>query len=142
MKPVVITEQDAALWLARHPRKKRNGRVKVRSGVSSEEVLADDFLRNFSVRSLHTALQENGKPLDIVWYVKKLLEILRGADLQKDRLAVLDRIKELILLGAIQDPALSEDLMSRLPGATKSPVNPIDDPFVGKPLRLLKKKEA
>lgn len=141
MKPVAITEQDAALWLARHPRKKRDSRIKVRSRVSSEEILADDFLRNFSVRALHIALQDNGKPLDISWYVKNLLVILRSAELQKDRLAVLDRIKDLILLGAIQDPALSEEMMSRLPGTSKSPVNPIEDPFVGQPLKL-RRKEA
>lgn len=129
VKTETLTPQDAALWLARNPRKRKDGRKRLRSDRSSENDLADDLLRNFSVRSLHAALvDDKGQPINIKWYVKKLLSIFARADQQRDRLAVLDRLQSLILLGAIQDREFIESL-SRKVGGLKPVGSEGRDPF-------------
>ncbi len=131
-KVAVVTEQDVATFLARNPRKKRHKLRKVKPATATLEEMTDEFLRSFSAQALFQALRtREGKPLDIHWYVERLLSIYKEADQAKDRLAVLDRIRGLTLIGAIQDPALQEHLVAKVPELRNT-----DDPFAGKKLKI------
>lgn len=78
------------------------------------------------------ALQDRGKPINIEWYVKKLLGLLSEENARVgEKVQVLDRLKELLVLGAIQDPALSEYVTKRVEVGASASVQEQHDPFLG-----------
>jgi len=88
MKP--LTEKDLVLHLAGV------------HGLKKLSVLASSYQAD----NLQKALKDRkGKQIDLIWYVNELLK-LHDDPLCKDRVSILDRLRELIFLGAIQDPII------------------------------------
>ena len=125
MKNAPITEQTIVTWMA-----SRQGKVR-KTGPSAS------LAHGFSAEALKKALWDRGSrkavAIDTGWIVRKLLDLFRSpAASTGDKIKVLERFQELILLGAIQNPELIE-WMGKGP-KTKAG---IPDPFSGK-LRVAK----
>lgn len=132
MKPkiVAVTAQDVAAFLAKKPRKRRNALRKVKHTEKLENI-TDDFVRNFSARELFAALKDKrGRSINIRWYVEKLLEALKGAGKASEKVLILDRFKELMLIGAIQDRDLAEHLTKTIPELADTKPAEQFDPFL------------
>lgn len=119
-----ITPQDLAQFLGSDaPRKKPKASTEV-------------FLKQFSAGSLGAILKDKTSRIDLGWYVKELLRLLRDPECpHATRLLVIDRLHEMITLGAIQDPSLLEELKRDVKAAARK----IPDPFAGDaPLKMVK----
>ena len=133
-KIATISDRDVALYLAKQPRKRKRGNAARVTRKSSDEDLSDEFLRNFTPERLFAALFDKKTPITIEWYVKRMLRILDAPDTKSsDRISVLDKLKELLLLGAIQDSALASSITSRSSGGSKTNIS---DPFAGDSLKF------
>lgn len=124
------TSFDLASFLAQHPRKRMARTKKV--GINSEaEDIAKWFMDNFTPGKLMEILKDSRKePINLEWYVKKLLKLYDHKETSATvKLQILDRFRDLILLGAIQDP----ELVASMRG--KAPVQEAD-PFMGKKLKV------
>lgn len=130
IRPKKVSQDDIALFLAKNHRVR--GRPVKKS--TSYEKHARRFVTEFSAASLFEALKDRKTPITLSWIVKKLLEILRDPGTKPiDRIAVLDRLKDLLVLGAIQDPELAEQVQ----GVTgKSEEKSSFDPFKGGKLKI------
>ena len=113
-----VTAQDLAAAAARNPKR----------GKRSLEA-ASKLAAQFDAAVLRSALKE----FDLKRYVRELKKTLREATRISDRLSVLDRLYEVLLLAASQDSSMIEDLRDKVMGST-----PTEDPFA-KPLKLQKK---
>lgn len=101
-------------------------------GINSEaEDIAKWFMDNFTPGKLMEILKDSRKePINLEWYVKKLLKLYDHKETSATvKLQILDRFRDLILLGAIQDP----ELVASMRG--KAPVQEAD-PFMGKKLKV------
>jgi hypothetical protein len=138
-KIATISDRDVALWLAKNRRKRRRGNAAKVTKKASDNDLADEFLRNFTPERLFAALVDGRTPITIEWYVKRMLNILYAEETKSsDRITVLEKLKELLLLGAIQDSSLASAVQSNLSGKRSAP--DISDPFVGGSLKFKKGK--
>lgn len=131
-KVKVISDAEVALFLGRKPRK---GRKKY-----GKEESAQFLLEQFTAENIVSALKDKrGKKIDLVWIVRKLLDIYASEDTKSsDRLGVLDRLKELILLGAIQDKELVVEVNSVVKGDERGGET-TDDPFTTGKLKVVGK---
>ena len=90
---------------------------------------ADGYTR----ASLEEALKDGKTICDLKWYARRLLDLLDDPQ-QKDKPGILDRLRELMFLGAVQDPQVLEKIRE----ATAPPVSALkfsggcEDPFSGK----------
>lgn len=112
-----MTAQDLASAAARNPKR----------GKRSLEA-ASKLAAQFDAAILKSALKE----FDLKRYVRELKKTLKEADRISDRLSILDRLYEVVLLAASQDSSMVEDLKGKVLGST-----PTEDPFA-KPLKLKK----
>lgn len=138
MRPVTI--QDVSLFLAKNKRKRRGSKPKRVTVRSSDEALAEEMLSNFTLERLYGALSKHKVTID--WFVSQLMELYHAETTRtSEALMILDRLQELLLMGAIQDTSLAKDLDKRLSLSPKkgSDVAPRrSDPFTGKGLKLRK----
>jgi len=143
---VTITEADAALFLARKGSERKCPRSdRVPRPTDAKATVADWFLQNFSLRSLLRSLRtKKGKPITLEWIVKRMLDLLDSEDARvAERMMILDRLKDLLLLGAVQDPELSEEVYRRILGGRPSTPGEQSDPFVdGRPKLKYRRREA
>jgi len=116
-----ITQETVASYLASRVASKRP----VPKGTAQGRLLHE-----FSSASLRRALKDGGKHIDMAWIVRKLLETLNIAEKASERVLVLDRIKDLMLLGAIQDPEIIQALRD------KGIKVQVSDPFAGERPKL------
>jgi len=136
-KIATVSDRDVALWLAKNRLKRKRGNAAKVTRKSPDEDLSEAFLRNFTPERLFAALFDRGTPITIEWYVKRMLGILDDPEAKSsDRITVLDKLKELLLLGAIQDSSLASAIQGNLSGRRST--TDISDPFVGSSLRLRK----
>lgn len=116
MKPVVkkITQDDVALFLATNKRNRR----KKKKGTSLDP--AGDFVAEFTATNLLSILKDKRKSqVDLGWIVKKLLTLLDSEEAKvSEKIQILDRLKELIVLGAIQDKELAERISTGVSAAS------------------------
>lgn len=119
-----ITAQDLAQFLGSDTSKKKT--------KASTEV----FLKQFSSGSLGAILKDKARKIDLAWYVKELLRLLRDPECpHATQLVILDRLQDMIVLGAVQDPTLLKELKGDIKNAAKR----IPDPFAGDtPLKMAK----
>lgn len=118
---LVVTDNQIAVFLSRNKKKRKD----------SPE---GRFLEQFSARSLQEALKTKNKKIDLKWYVNELVGIVKDSELDSARLTALERLKELITLGAIQD----EELINSLTSGTDEKKKRMKDPFTksNKTLRM------
>lgn len=62
--------------------------------------------------------------------MERLVSIVTDAPKDGDRLMALERIKELILLGAVQEAEFSDEMRRRVASGSLPVERAIDDPFV------------
>lgn len=73
--------------------------------------IARRFLRQFGIRELSTALRDGKTPLSLKWYVQELLSLLRdNKTTSPTKLDVLRELKNLVAMGAIQEPDVIREL--------------------------------
>ena len=138
-KVVTVSEVDVALFVARKvqesegKRRKRYRSDRKVKPADPPDVISEWFLQNFSSQNLLQALQTKaGKPITLAWIVQRMLDILDDEESKAaERMAVLDRLRDLLLLGSIQDPELSEEVQCRIAGGKPSPGKAQYDPFSG-----------
>lgn len=122
MKIPALTEKDLAIWLANRKRKK----------VVKTDPPAVQMLHSFSAEKIFAALVDGKSPITLSWYVKRLMALLDDGDAKvSDRLSILDRLRDLLLVGAIQDPELARALSRRVSTGVPSTgtVVKMSDPF-------------
>ncbi len=120
MKSAPITEQTVATWMA-----SRYGKVR-KTGPSAS--LAHGFSADALKKALWDRRSQKAVAIDTGWIVRKLLEIFQSPQSTSgDRIKVLERLQELILLGAIQNVELIEWI-----GKGPKTKAGIPDPFSGK----------
>ena len=104
-----ITQEDVALFLAR--RKRKRGKPVVKGTPR-------DFVAEFSASNLRDVLKDREKkPITLGWVIKKMLRLLDDENAKvSDKVVILDRLKDHLLLGAIQDPELAEAVTKRVSG--------------------------
>jgi hypothetical protein len=104
-----------------------------------KRTLAQEFLESHSVRSISKALRDGRTKIDLTYCVKAYVKLFHDERARiSDQLAIIDRFRELIVLGAIQDPNLAEYL-TRAVARLDQKEEKMSDPFLIKP-RLLKKE--
>lgn len=70
---------------------------------------ARELLKRFNAVAIKQALECSGETLDLTWYVRRMLDVYDDEETPAPtRVTCLDRIKEIMVLGAIQDKALVE----------------------------------
>lgn len=118
-----VTEKDLALYLAD------------RGPGPPTATEANEFLTAYSTKKLKKALKTpEGVPITLAWYVEQLLELKDEPDTKAvDRINILDRLRALLVLGAIQDPELARRLQSSSAGEKPKPMS---DPFTERQLRM------
>lgn len=118
MKSAPITEQTVATWMA-----SRQGKVR-KTGPSAS------LAHSFSAEALKKALWDRGSrkvAIDTGWIVRKLLDLFHSSTASAgDKIKVLERLQDLILLGAIQNTELIEWV-----GKGPKTKAGISDPFSG-----------
>jgi hypothetical protein len=139
MKPKIatVTESDVAIFLARRePKKKKRKDHKVRSKDSVEDI-SEFFLENFSAANLLNILKvKNGRkedPITMEWIVQQMLGLLNSPDAKvSERLTILDRLRDLLLLGGLQNPDLIAEVVKKTTsGFELTPPKKNKDPFTG-----------
>lgn len=104
-----LTEKDLVLTLAGlHGSKKLSGLTSSYLAVNIEKALKDGRTK-----------------IDLVWYAQELLG-LYADPLCKDKVSILDRLRELMFLGAVQDPVV---IAKMLEATTPKPKAKMSDPF-------------
>lgn len=136
IKPVLITERDVAVFLANKPRTRRKKAQSARpTAQSPHKEITDEFLRNFSAKKLLEVLVDSKKkPIDVEWIIGKLLKLYDSAQKTADKIKILEKFQEFMLLGAIQSPELLESMTRKLADAPKQ----MKDPFMGHKTNTLK----
>ncbi len=123
-----IDEQTLALFLV-SPDKVKN---------KKKRTAAQEFLEGHSVREIFKALKDGRTKIDLMWCIQAYLELYYDERARiSDQLTIIDKFRELILLGAIQDPALAEFVTRSIAKAEQSKQEPLSDPFAQRP-RLVK----
>jgi hypothetical protein len=126
---LVITERDVAIFLAKNPR----SRPKKPTQRSKPKEISAALLDEFSPHSLLENLKDTrkgkkGRRIDLGWYKDHLLELFEKPDTTASvRLQVLDRLKDLLLLGAIQDEEFAKTVASLEKQAREAPKDPVDN---------------
>jgi hypothetical protein len=129
-KIATVTPASIALHLSEKPMKKGHGNVKRVTSDANPEEIVQEFIRNFSsYRLLEALVDYSGDPIDVEWIISRLLDIFDHPETKaSERISILDRFQEYLVLGAIQDPKLAERIQRTgvklsKPGA-KSQTNP------------------
>jgi len=139
-----IADTDVALHLARKPRPRRGSKPKRVTCASSNTVLAGEMLSNFTVESLYKALSKH--KISMEWYVNSLIDLASDeATRSSEKLIIYDKLKDLLLLGAIQDVSLAKDLEKKLTLSPKkgSEVSTLaKDPFTEEGLKYHREMKA
>jgi hypothetical protein len=129
----VTTDHSVAAYLAGTSLPKKHGSKKDKT--SQDKALT--LLREFTAGNLYDILVDpKGNRIDLKWLVQRLVEITFTGK-ASERLMALDRLKEFVLLGAIQEKDLA-DAMTR---GGKAPSENQFDPFALK-LKDEKKKPS
>lgn len=135
IKAKAVTAEDIALHLSGVTRRKMTNI----NQNSKPHLHAHEMLDNFGVSKIWQALAK--KKVDITWYINKLISMAENAERDADALNALEKIKEMMIIGAIQDPELAEWIQARSTG--KPPKSGEDfDPFTVKVKKTLKLKKA
>jgi len=118
MKMPVVTPQDVAVHVSRRNRRR----------VGKKLPPEEEMLLSFSAEKLFSALKDKGKRIDMSWYVRKLLSLLSDEYAKvSDKVVILDKIRDLLVLGSVQDKGLIEEMT----GKVESPKEMSGDPFSG-----------
>ena len=126
-----ITDADVAVFLASKKRKKR----KI-SRQSKPEEIARSFSEQLHIKNLYEILRQGTTPINLAWIVNKWLDMLDDRNTNSSvKMSILDRLRELILIGAVQDPELIESITQKtaIPSSKKKKSA---DPFAGDALKF------
>lgn len=130
-----ISEYDVATFLAG----KKRSQKKISKRSKAKEV-AHSFVEQFHIQNLMDVLVYKKTPITLGWIVKEWLCIYDSPKTPSaTQMAILDRLKELVLIGAVQDPELLEEIkrLQTHQGSGKGKPKTAD-PFAGEKLRFLK----
>lgn len=121
--PIRITPEQIALFLAKQPIKRRKNKKPPKPESPPDEI-AEDFMLNYSsARLLEVLVDGRGKKIDIGWIVKRYIDILDREDTKPaEETAILDRLQSLLVIGAIQDPKLAEEVQRKTGISAKGPI--------------------
>lgn len=141
-KIATVTESDVALFLAKRKGVKKRFRKdkKVRSTDSADQI-SEFFLSNFSASNLLSVLKiKRGRveePITLEWIVREMLKLLDDPlGKVSEKMMILDRLRELLLLGCLQNRDLIDEVIKKTTPGSKSEEE-IPDPFL-----KLRKREA
>lgn len=127
-----MDEQTLALFLV-DPHRVRNRKKRTQ---------AQEFLESHTVSALTKALIDGKRRIDLTYCVKAYVRLFHDERAKiTDQLTILKEFRELILLGAIQDPALAEHI-TRTVAQTEKKETAMKDPFTKVMTPRLVRKEA
>jgi hypothetical protein len=113
-----ITQEQLAKFLGSYPRDPRKDTPEI------NEDYAERLLYQFSAKSIYDKLLSES--VSISWIIRELVRLYNEeCDRVSDKITLLDRLKEYVLLGAIQDPKFIESLDASTKDGTT-----LSDPFV------------
>lgn len=138
-----IQEQEIAIFLAGWKSCKRKvGRPRTSSKPPVDAPRA--LLENFRAYEIVDALMDGKRRINLGWYVEHLLKIFHSkTSKQTDRLMVLDRLKELMVLGALQQKDMATFVRTKGAGAKEKLVDPFAPRVLSmKPGRKKERKTA
>ena len=125
-----IDEQTLALFLV-DPARVKNKKKRTQ---------AQEFLESHTISALAKALKDGKQRVDLTWCIQAYLELFYDERAKiSDQLTIIKEFRELILLGAIQDPALAEFVTRAVAQTEQKKETAMKDPFT-KP-RLVKGDE-
>ena len=122
MKVKAVTEQQISQYLGRSPRKPLQVNA---AKPKTTEQCADRFLRQFTASSIYSTLEE--EEISLRWIIQQLIDMYNSDDARiSEKIMISDRLREFVLLGAIQDRSFLKSLDSAT--STKK----LSDPFLKK----------
>lgn len=99
-----LSPADVVVYHASRPSRKRRQRKTELSENPAPREIAAFYADQYTVESIHKALQWKGKTVDLEWLAKKMLDMLHSSKASfAVKIQVIDRLEKWILLGAIQD---------------------------------------
>ena len=129
-KPVTIDDTLVCKYLAENPVRSKPGR-QGRQGKRVE--YAEALLKEFGVEVLRDALQTRQDPITLRWYVDQLLTLLHSPANEcssSTKLDILRELKQLMVLGAVQDSHLAKHIADKERGeGSKTRRAALPDPF-------------
>lgn len=122
MKVKAVTEQQISQYLGRCPRKPLQVNA---AKPKTTEQCADRFLRQFTASSIYSTLEE--EEISLRWVIQQLVDLYNSDDAKvSEKVMILDRIREFVHLGAIQDKGFLRSLDNA------STTKKLSDPFIKK----------